>query len=92
MSHEISEHSREVFQLVVENVEDFAVYAKDLGGRIVSWNPGVERLLGYEEEEWVGQHITIIFTPEELNLTIPKGDNRSDWDGKQCAYTSGFAE
>ncbi|MGI8565944.1 MAG: hypothetical protein ACR2LZ_05615 [Pyrinomonadaceae bacterium] len=32
MSHEISEQSRELFQLVVEKVEDFAVYAKDLGG------------------------------------------------------------
>ncbi|HVF26875.1 MAG TPA: PAS domain S-box protein, partial [Pyrinomonadaceae bacterium] len=65
MSHEISDQSRELFQLVVENVEDFAVYAKDLEGRILSWNPGVERLLGYEEEEWIGQHISIIFTPED---------------------------
>ena len=72
MSHEISEQSRELFQLVVENVEDFAVYAKDLGGRIVSWNPGVERLLGYEEEEWVGQHISIIFTPEDRERQVPE--------------------
>jgi len=72
MSHEISEQSRELFQLVVENVEDFAVYAKDLGGRIVSWNPGVERLLGYEEAEWVGQHISIIFTPEDRERQVPE--------------------
>jgi PAS domain S-box-containing protein len=51
---------------VVENVEDFAVYTKDLGGRILSWNPGVERLLGYAEDEWVGQHVSIIFTQEDL--------------------------
>ncbi len=72
MAHEISEQSRELFQLVVENVEDFAVYAKDLGGRILSWNPGVERLLGYEEEEWVGQHISIIFTPEDRERQVPE--------------------
>jgi PAS domain S-box-containing protein len=65
MSHEISDQSKDLFRLVVENVEDFAVYAKDLEGRIISWNPGVERLLGYTEEEWVGRHVSIIFTPED---------------------------
>jgi PAS domain S-box-containing protein len=69
MSHpdpEPSEQSRELFRLVVEDVEDFAVYTKDLDGRVLSWNPGVERLLGYAEGEWVGRHISIIFTPEDL--------------------------
>ena len=66
MKPETSEHSRELFRLVVENVEDFAVYTKDLEGRVLSWNPGVERLLGYAEGEWVGQHVSIIFTPEDL--------------------------
>ena len=56
----------ELFRLVVENVEDFAIYTKDLGGHVLSWNPGVERLLGYAEEEWIGQHVSVIFTPEDL--------------------------
>jgi PAS domain S-box-containing protein len=63
---EPSEQSRELFRLVVENVSDFAVYTKDLGGHILSWNPGVERLFGYAEDEWVGRHISIIFTPGDL--------------------------
>ena len=53
-----------MFLLVVENVEDFAVFATDLEGRILSWNPGVGRLLGYAEEEWVGHHASVIFTDE----------------------------
>ena len=63
---EPSEQSRELFRLVVENVRDFAVYTKGLDGRTLSWNPGVERLLGYAEGEWVGLHISAIFTPEDL--------------------------
>ena len=66
MKQETSEQSRELFRLVIENVEDIAVYTKDLEGRILSWNPGVERLLGYAEDEWVGRHISIIFAPEDL--------------------------
>ena len=53
MKQEKSEQSRELFCLVVENVHDFAVYTKDLGGHVLSWNPGVERLLGYAEDGWV---------------------------------------
>src|SRR5215204_3938122 len=63
---EPSGQSMELFRLVVENVEDFAVYTKDLGGHVLSWNPGVGRLLGYSEEEWVGRHVSVIFTPEDL--------------------------
>jgi PAS domain S-box-containing protein len=63
---ELSEQSRELFRLVVENVRDFAVYTKSLDGHTLSWNPGVERLLGYSEDEWVGLHISVIFTPEDL--------------------------
>jgi PAS domain S-box-containing protein len=66
VERDISEQSRELFRLVVENVEDFAVYTKDLQGHVLSWNPGVERLLGYAEGEWVGRHVSVIFTPEDL--------------------------
>jgi len=61
-----SEQSRELARLVVENVRDFAAYAKDLEGHVLSWNPGVGHLLGYAEDEWIGMHISVIFTPEDL--------------------------
>ncbi|HEX7177844.1 MAG TPA: PAS domain S-box protein [Pyrinomonadaceae bacterium] len=62
----MSEQSAELFRLVVENVEDFAVYTKDLEGRVLSWNSGVERLLGYAEGEWVGRHVSVIYTRQDL--------------------------
>jgi PAS domain S-box-containing protein len=56
----------ELFRLVAEKVEDFAVFAIDLDGIVVSWNPGVEKLLGYAEDEFVGLDSCVIFTPEDL--------------------------
>ena len=56
---------RDLFRLIAENVHDFAVFATDLDGRIVSWNPGVGSLLGYAEGEWVGRDASVIFTPED---------------------------
>jgi PAS domain S-box-containing protein len=55
-----------LFRLVVEKVEDFAVFAVDPEGRIASWNPGVEKLLGFGEEEFVGRDSCVIFTPEDI--------------------------
>jgi PAS domain S-box-containing protein len=65
MTKEISEDSRELFRLIAENVRDFAVFMTDLEGRVLSWNLGVGSLLGYAEGEWVGQHSSVIFTPED---------------------------
>jgi PAS domain S-box-containing protein len=50
---------------MIGGVRDFAIFATDTDGRILSWNPGVGHLLGYEEAEWVGLHGSIIFTPED---------------------------
>jgi PAS domain S-box-containing protein len=65
MTKEISHDSEVLFRLIVESVRDYAVFMTDLEGRIVSWNPGVESLLGYAEGEWVGEQASIIFTPED---------------------------
>ena len=63
--NEISPQSAELFHLIVENIKDYAIFMTEADGRVASWNPGVERLLGYTESEIVGQPITIIFTPED---------------------------
>src|SRR5262249_47018087 len=34
-------------------------------GKIVSWNSGAERILGYSEAEVTGREVSIIFTPED---------------------------
>jgi PAS domain S-box-containing protein len=55
----------EHFRLIVESATDFAIFTLDLDGRILSWNIGAERILGYREGEILGQHVSIIFTPED---------------------------
>jgi len=57
--------SDELFRLVAEKVEDFAVFAIELDGTVASWNPGVEKLLGYAESEFIGRDSCILFTPED---------------------------
>ena len=61
----------ERFRLLVESLTDCAVFMIDLSGTIASWNAGVEIVLGYEPDEFVGLPFASIFTPEDIALGRP---------------------
>jgi PAS domain S-box-containing protein len=46
---------------------DDAIVAKDLNGRVVSWNPAAERLFGWTAEEMIGQSIRRLLPPDRQN-------------------------
>jgi PAS domain S-box-containing protein len=52
------------FRLLVENVEDYAIFMLDTGGHIASWNLGAQRIKGYAEDEIVGRHFRVFYPPE----------------------------
>ena len=56
--------SEEMFRLLVENVQDYAIFMLDTNGQIASWNTGAHRINGYTAEEIIGKHFSI-FHPEE---------------------------
>ena len=81
LEHEIAQRKRveralreaeEYLRLMVESVKDFAIFTVDPQGRIVSWNPGAERLFGFAEPEILGQHLNILFTPEDRAAAVPE--------------------
>jgi PAS domain S-box-containing protein len=59
------------FRLLIEGAMDYAIFLIDPDGRIASWNPGVERILGYPQEEIMGQPFSRIFTPEDIAAGEP---------------------
>jgi PAS domain S-box-containing protein len=52
------------FRCMIENVTDFAMLLMDPKGRIITWNVGAERLLGWSSAEAVGKSGAMIFSPE----------------------------
>src|SRR2546421_8080147 len=53
------------FRLLVESVTDYAIYLLDSGGRVMSWNPGAERIKGYSAGEILGRHFSIFYPGED---------------------------
>lgn len=61
----ITRESGELHRLLVESVRDYAIFALDPGGFILSWNAGARRIKGYVAEEVIGKHFSI-FYPRDL--------------------------
>src|SRR3954463_1203438 len=67
----------DLLHLIFESATDFAVFAQDRSGLVISWNIGAERLTGYAETEILGQSADIIFTSEDRAAGAPQRE-RSD--------------
>ncbi len=60
----------DLYRMQVRDLKNYAMFMLNSQGIITSWNSGVEQLLGYSEKEWIGQHASIIFTPQERALEV----------------------
>ena len=61
------EEGEDRFRLFVESVVDYGIFMLDVGGRIVSWNAGAERMNGYTAAEIIGRHFSIFYSPDEVS-------------------------
>jgi PAS domain S-box-containing protein len=60
------------FQLFADSVKDYAFIQYDARNRVTDWNTGAERVLGYNEQEIIGQDGAIFFTPEDRAAKQPE--------------------
>src|SRR4051794_15107863 len=68
---ENADHAQ-LYEMLVTELTDFVVFLMDPTGCILSWNPGVQHILGYTEAEWLGQSTELIFTPEDRAPGVPQ--------------------
>ena len=64
--------SEEIFRLLVSSVKDYAIFLLDPEGRIVTWNPGAERIKGYKPEEIIGKHFSTFYPEEDIRAGKPE--------------------
>ena len=69
---EVLRQTEEHLRLLVENIRDHAVFMMDPAGKVVTWNPGAERLKGYRADEIIGQSFSRFHTAEDIDRGIPE--------------------
>jgi PAS domain S-box-containing protein len=66
-----SSESEGLYRLLVESVLDYAIFALDPQGYILTWNPGAERFKGYKAHEIIGKHFSIFYTKPDRDRQWP---------------------
>jgi len=64
--------SEERFRMLVETVQDYAIFRLDPEGRVVTWNAGAQRINGYKASEILGEHFSRFFSPEDVRSGKPQ--------------------
>ena len=71
-SEEQLRHSEERFRLLVEGVNDYAIFMLDVNGNVATWNSGAARIKGYRAEEIVGQHFRKFYPEDAVESGWPE--------------------
>lgn len=60
------------FRLLVESVEEYAIYMLDSAGNVVTWNSGAQRIKGYSAREIIGKNFACFYTAEDAAAGKPQ--------------------
>jgi PAS domain S-box-containing protein len=77
--HKLSEESLrklnfelEQYRVILENIDEHAIYTLDADGGITGWGTGAQRMLGYTAEEVLGRHYAIFSMDEDRQAGVPQ--------------------
>jgi PAS domain S-box-containing protein len=60
------------YRLLIESVEDYAIFMLDTDGRVATWNLGAEKIKGYTASEIVGRHFSAFYPDEDRSAGKPE--------------------
>jgi two-component system sensor kinase FixL len=64
--------SEERLRLLIDGAKDYAIFMLDPEGRVISWNEGARRTIGYDANEIVGRDFSLFFTPSQIEAGTPQ--------------------
>lgn len=66
-----SAHLVDRYELLVDAVDEYAIFMLEPDGIVATWNRGAQRIKGYTAEEIIGQPFTRFYTPDDLAADKP---------------------
>jgi len=85
LAEEALQDSEEKYRILLDGVQDYAIFMMDPQGRVASWNAGAERIKGYKADEIIGQNYSRFYLQNEIDQGKPKAE-------LQIAANSGRSE
>src|SRR3984957_15923417 len=58
--------------MLLDGIQDYAIFMLDPQGRVLSWNAGAERIKGYKAEQIIGRNFSCFFPPEDIKRGRPE--------------------
>src|ERR1700733_8611548 len=76
-TEEAVRQSEESFRLLVESVQEYAIFMLSPQGNVINWNKGAERIKGYTAEEILGKPFSCFYPPEAIAQGKPGHELRT---------------
>ena len=64
-------------RLLIESIQEYAIYMLDAGGCVATWNAGAERITSYRVDEIIGKHFSCFFLEEDKAAERPEAALRA---------------
>jgi PAS domain S-box-containing protein len=75
-----------LYRLLVSSVRDYAIFALDPTGHVISWNTGAKRIKGYQADEIIGRHFSLFYPAEDV------ASGKTTWELEVAARDGQFEE
>ena len=75
-THSALQETEEQFHMLVDSVEEYAIYMLDPTGNIVTWNAGAQKIKQYTAEEITGKNFACFYTAEDVAAEKPQRNLR----------------
>jgi PAS domain S-box-containing protein len=62
----------DLFRLLVDSVQDYAIFMLDPQGCVATWNAGAQKIKGYTKNEILGRHFSVFYPAESVHRRWPQ--------------------
>ena len=74
LAEEALRDQEEKYRLLIDGVQDYAIFTLDPHGMVASWNAGAERIKGYKADEIIGQNFSRFYLQSDIDQGKPKAE------------------
>jgi PAS domain S-box-containing protein len=72
IAEEALQQSEEKYRMLLDGVQDYAIFMLDPRGTVVSWSASAAHIKGYTSPEIIGKNFSRFFTPEDIGRGRPE--------------------